>query len=287
MNFNRFSETRETTRHLRTLFQKRQDIEIIAVDNGSNDGTADYLKKQTGWLRVIQLNDNDGIAGYNQAFKIATGDIILVLDDDSCPEHETIVDQLFNIFDTHPKIGVIACRIVTPNGDIQWSWHLPKQLKAGRSPAFIGCGFAIRRDLFKKIGWYPERFFLYQNEIDVAFRIRRLGSQIHYAPDCVVVHRGIPAQRPGWRRIYYPTRNTIWIIRSFYPRPESYYLIGSRILIGFIRSIRFRQTTCFFRALKDGLCEPIKSEILPNSLRKESKEFWRQNSFWHQLIRRT
>jgi GT2 family glycosyltransferase len=64
----------------------------------------------------------------------------------------------------------------------QWSWHLPISDTFCRSPFFIGCGFLIRRELFAKIGWYPDDFFLYQNEIDVSFQVRLQGYDIYYDP---------------------------------------------------------------------------------------------------------
>ena len=285
LNFNRLAETRYTVEQLKKICNFRNDIEIIAVDNGSSDGTADYLQKQKS-LTPILLSDNTGIAGYNHGFEQASGEFILVLDDDSCPKDIQTIDRAIFTLDRSPKIGIIACRIVTPDGQNQWSWHLPVEQSFAPSPFFIGCGFIIRRTLFKTIGWYPGHFFLYQNEIDVSFQTRLQGYSIVYDPDCEIIHRGYPNQRPGWRRVYFPTRNTLWLLRRYFPQPEAGYLIFSRIIIGFIRALTFGELPHYFRALRDAFNSSVEKTILPPELRKDFSPFWKQNSIFHHLLRK-
>jgi len=285
LNFNKLAETQFTCLALQKLCSERSDIELIAVDNGSVDGTNEYLQAQSNIIS-ISLSDNTGIAGYSAGFDRARGEYILVLDDDSCPASLVGIDHALSLLDQRAEIGVIAAHIDMPDGKQQWSWHLPKERTLSPSPFFIGCGFIIRRKLFAKIGWYPKDFFLYQNEIDVSFQVRLQGYEIFYDPDFVVVHRGTPSQRPGWRRIFFPTRNTLWLIRRYYPQPLASYMIVSRIIIGFTRAISFREMRHYFRALKAGLCTPLQKTILPSALQQQGKAFFRQNSLLHQLLKK-
>ena len=286
LNFNKLAETQFTCTRLQELCTNRNDIEIIAVDNGSVDGTAEYLQEQTDIISIL-LTDNGGIAGYNVGFKIAQGEHLLVLDDDSCPTNLTGVDHALHILDQNQDIGLIAAHIQSPDGSAQWSWHLPKSTTLTRSPFFIGCGFIIRRKLFAQIGWYPEDFFLYQNEIDVSFQVRLQGYDILYDPSCIIVHRGIPSQRPGERRIYFPTRNTLWLLRRYYPQPQLSYLIFSRLIIGLVRAFSFGEIKPYLKAVSDGFNKPITKIILPTDIQQTCKPFWKQNSLIHQLLRRT
>ncbi|MBT3812913.1 MAG: glycosyltransferase [Gammaproteobacteria bacterium] len=286
LNFNKLTETQETAIHLQALCATRHDIEIIAVDNGSVDGTAEYLQAQPGIISIL-LPDNSGIAAYSAGFNKAQGDYLLILDDDSCPQNLSGIDQALLTLDQRDDIGVIAAHIQTPDGNPQWSWHLPISDTFCRSPFFIGCGFLIRRELFAKIGWYPDDFFLYQNEVDVSFQVRLQGYDIFYDPACIIVHRGIPSQRPGWRRVFFPTRNTLWLIRRYYPQPQASYLIFSRLIIGLTCAVRFNELITYFKAVRDGLLLPITKNSLPPELRKSFLPFWKQNSLIHQLLRRT
>ncbi len=286
LNFNRLTETRSSIDHLRSLVDGREDCEVIAVDNGSTDGTANYLDGQRDFLTPILLTENSGIAGYNAGFMRASGDIILVLDDDSHPADNSTLTTLIETLDADSGIGVIACRIEDQAGQRIWSWHLPPDDRSAPSMAFIGCGFAIRRGLFERIGWYPAEFFLYQNELEVAFRVRLAGHTIRYRPDCRVVHRTSKIARDGWRRVYYPTRNTLWLLRRYAPYPQALYWMGSRLLIGLGRAMQFRQWRAWLRGVREGLGGSMERRNLPPELYREFGAFWRQNSLWHQLTRR-
>ncbi len=283
LNYNRVDETRLTLQILRELAGKRTDTEIFAVDNGSTDGTGDYLRRQSD-INTVLLHENLGIAGYNHAFRQAAGEFVLVLDDDSSPADAETLELLLATFDSHPQIGLIACHIENRDGSPQWSWHLPPGGVFAPSPFFVGCGFAVRRRLFAEIGWYPEDFFLYQNEIDVSFKVKQRNYKIFYHPRCRIVHRGDLAGRPGRRRVYYPTRNTIWLIRRYYPRSQAAYMIFSRLVIGLIRALYFREPLTYCRAVADGFGKEISRQVLSPRIREESLPFWKQNSLFHQLL---
>ncbi|OQW93966.1 MAG: glycosyltransferase [Beggiatoa sp. IS2] len=286
LNYNRLAETRYTLAHLQNLISQRSDVEVIAVDNGSSDGTPEFLQTQTHWISAIYLPTNLGIDGYNEGFKQACGEYLLVLDDDSHPLDNLTLDRLITHLDTQPQIGVVACRIETPQGQPVLTWHLPQEDKAGYSIAFVGCGFAIRRTLLMELGGYPAEFFLYQNEIEVAIQVMRRHYSIYYDPACRVVHRQSPTGRSHWRQVYYPTRNTIWLIRRYFPFPSAYYLIASRLCFGFIRALQSREFKYYYRAVTEALTKQIEFEELSPEIYQQLTIFWRQNSVWHQLIHR-
>ncbi len=286
LNFNKLTETQFTSTQLLDLCARRDDIEIIAVDNGSVDGTAEYLQKQADIISIL-LPENKGITGYNAGFNQSRGKYLLILDDDSCPMDLTGIDHALQTLTQRQDIGLIAAHIQSPDGSPQWSWHLPKNNTLTRSPFFIGCGFIIRRDLFAQIGWYPENFFLYQNEIEVSFRIRLLGYDILYDPAFIIVHQGMPSLRSGERRIFFPTRNTLWILRRYYSQPQLSYLIFSRIVIGLVRAINFGEIKPYLKAVYQGLSAPITKTILPANIQQDCIAFWKQNSLIHQLFKRT
>lgn len=283
LNFNRLNETRFTCERLKEIIDQRQDIEVIAVDNQSTDGTAQYLTSQNHWLTALLLDSNDGIAGYNIGFEQAKGEVILVLDDDSCPQSIATLDIALQLLKQDSKVGIIACDILTPSGERQNLWHLPNQNQPEPSMSFIGCGFFIRRDLFKQIGWYPASFFLYQNEITVSLKTYEAGFNIYFSPKCIAIHRGNPAQRAGYRRIFYGTRNTLWILREYAPSIRKSYLIFSRLVIGFIMALRHQQFKAYWDAVKAGLFKPLPKTTLSPETVKIFNLFWQQNSLFYHL----
>jgi len=286
LNYNRIQETRHTLVQLSHLLEDRHDVEVIAVDNGSTDGTGEFLQTQTNWIQVISLPTNTGIAGYNKGFKQAKGDYLLVLDDDSHPVDTITLDRIIQCLDTRTDVGIVACRIESLAGKAVYTWHLPKDDAPGPSMAFVGCGFAIRRTLFEQIGWYPGNFFLYQNEIEVAIQVMCQQYKIYYDPCCRVIHRESPKGRTRWRQVYYPTRNTIWVIRRYFPFPSAAYLIASRLLFGLIRAVQSLEFGWYYRAVLDALKTPVEPQTLSPVLRQQLATFWKQNSLFHQIIER-
>jgi len=286
LNFNRVEETRHTTAMLKALIADDPRYEVIAVDNASHDGTGEFLAEQQAWMQVIPMTQNTGIAGYNRGFSQARGEYILVLDDDSYPKDRATLENIVACFSAHPEVGVVACQIEDRHFHPVATWHLPAPLdQAGDSMAFVGCGFAIRRDLFARIGWYPEEFFLYQNELEVAIQVRQHGFRIHYAPNCRVVHREAPGNRHSWRRVFFPTRNTIWLIRRHFPQGAP-YLIFSRLVFGLIRALQSGQLGWYAQAVREALFTPVPSQPLAAPLRREFRRFISQNSLFHHLVGR-
>lgn len=287
LNYNRLLETRYTVSQLKSLMENRGDLEIIAVDNASTDGTGEYLRSQRDWLTLVDMDRNLGIGGLNEGFKQAQGRYLLILDDDSHPHDSATVESLIQCLDTRSKVGVVACRIESPSGEPVRTWHLPPNDTPGPSMAFVACGFAIRRELFEAVGWFPAEFFLYQNEVEVAIRVMLQGYEIYYEPGCRVVHRESPGGRTSWRRVYFPTRNTIWIIRRYFPFPQAAYLIGSRLCLGFVRALQYGEFSWYSKAVKEAFSTPIERKVLPPAMRKRLRPFWRENSLWHHVIDRS
>ncbi|MBF0469514.1 MAG: glycosyltransferase family 2 protein [Desulfamplus sp.] len=285
LNYNRLYDTVRTVGQLKKLCFNRDDIEVIGIDNASKDGTTQFLESQAYWIINLSLKDNLGIEGLNLGFQKAKGEYILVLDDDSHPVDINTIDLLVQSLDRCENAGAIACRIETEDGAPFQTWHLPdsKTDTFCESVAFVGCGFAIRRELFEKIGWFPGRYFLYQNEIDVAIKIKKLGYKIYYDPRCTVVHRNSPAGRANWRQVFYPTRNTIWLLRQYAPFPMSAYYIFSRLCFGCVRAIESGEYQWYLRAVKEAFRCKIKKSRLTRPLRKNFVTLWQQNSIVHHI----
>jgi len=88
LSYNRKDELRNTL--TKVFAQDYKNIEVIVVDNASSDGSSEMVKNEFPSVQLIQMEKNIGIAGWNEGFKIAKGDYVLVLDDDSYPEEQSI-----------------------------------------------------------------------------------------------------------------------------------------------------------------------------------------------------
>lgn len=194
--------------YLKTTLQKVFDqdykkIEVIVVDNASNDGSPEMVEEEYPGVRLIRLKKNIGIVGRNEGLKIARGDYILELDDDSYPLNKTITEGLHQ-FSKKSNLGIVAYNI--------------HNLRTGKSQTadfnerpylFIGCGALIKKDLLREIGYYNELYFIYEYELDYSLRCYDNGFEIIYLAETTVIHnqcmksRGNVEQDPFTSEYFY------------------------------------------------------------------------------------
>lgn len=228
--WNRKSEVRNSLHH---LFQSDySNFEAIVIDNGSSDGTDDLIKLEFPEVRYVRLQQNIGVAGYNYGFKVARGQYILILDDDSYPDSSTLSRGAIAFDTASPEVAIITCNILNPlrnNYDSTRDW--PKEMIT-----FWGCGAFIRSELIEKFGGYQEDFFLYRNELELSLRLISNGYKIIYSPELVIYHRVSPVNRTNKRAFRYTNRNDIYIITRYFRSPSKYNYLLKIFILTFIKS---------------------------------------------------
>lgn len=195
-------------------------IQVIVVDNNSTDGTATLIREDYEWIDYIKLDENKGIEARNIGSREAEGDLILSLDDDSELPSTSTVSRIVEKFEGIDSLGAATFRLIDQDGnEDQWfNWEMEGDLKNGfKSPTFIGCGAAIRPEMFERIGGFWEPYFMHLEERDFALRILDSGSEVRYFPTISIIHRDQEARRKDARFIYFVTRNTFWYIWRNFP----------------------------------------------------------------------
>lgn len=168
--------------------------EVIVVDNGSTDGTAELLRSRND-VRGLRLEENLGVPGFAVGVQQAHSPYVLLLDDDAIPR-PTVSERLVRIFDANPAVAVVACHIITADGDaVTEGWPEHPLL-------FWGCGAGIRKSVADTFGpmFYP-RLRLHGTELDLCIRIYAAGQSVVYDPAAVVVHRFSSTNRSDQRRL--------------------------------------------------------------------------------------
>lgn len=189
--------------------------EILFVDNGSVDGTADYVAEHFPEVTLIRSPTNLGfIRANNLAYKQAKGKYILMLNSDAFVVENTFQDTV-NFMRHHPDAGVVGARLVGRDGALQpCARHFPTPLKnflnqvglLGKVPFLgplddvtwdhksvrecdwvVGCYLLTRKDLVDTMGFFlREDFFMYNDDNDLCFRIKKLGYKVFFYPiDCI------------------------------------------------------------------------------------------------------
>ncbi len=270
LSYNRKEDIRENLDKL--LSYKLENTEIIVVDNGSADGTTDMIETEYPSVKLLKLRKNMGVAGYNKGFSMAKGKYILILDDDSYPSANS-VKRMIEEFEKDNSVGIIAFDVRNYNSynkvskkqkNINEDTTNSKKYLMG----FNGAGAGIRKELIEKVGGYPEEFFLYWNETDLAIRVLNEGYKILWINDIVSYHKYSPKNRDSLRGPYFYTRNLYWIILKYFPLLNG---VG-KILKLFYYSFYFGLEQKTFIYLKASFNAILKSGIAFKSGKKIKKE---------------
>ena len=214
LSWNRIDDLRFTLATLQGDSYPRLDV--IVVDNASTDGTPDMVRAEFPSVRLIELPENIGIAGWNNGFAIARGRYILVLDDDSYPESGAISGGV-EYMEAHPRCGVAGFRVYNELREMEET----RVFRAGPELMFTGCGALIRRDVIGHVGMFDEFIFLYEHEVEFSMRVWNAGFRIDFVPGATVRHRASQKNRgmhsnKDCRRVYYTARNTMYVFMKHY-----------------------------------------------------------------------
>ncbi|MFZ1517804.1 MAG: glycosyltransferase family 2 protein [Ignavibacteriaceae bacterium] len=280
LSFNRKDELRNTL--TKVFEQDYKNIEVIVVDNASNDGSSEMVKNEFPSVQLIQMEKNIGIAGWNEGFKAAKGEYVLVLDDDSYP----IKDSIFNAtqkMNTTPSIGVLACKVVQNN--LEKKIEVSDQEVERNSTSFIGCGAFIKAMVIKKIGYFEKSLFIYMHEVEYAMRVINCGWEVIFYPGSIVIHnnshlnRKIDSNHLDDRKIFYDVRNLFIIIFLHFPISTIVVkvprIIFGRVLFGII----YGKLKVVLSAIYSVLVLSIQFNFNRNILSKKTQKLYKYGSF--------
>ena len=180
-------------------------LEIVIVDNGSTRDEAAPLRERYPDVKVLRSERNLGFAGGNNlGFAAATGDYLLLLNNDTEVTEDTL-HYLRETLDNDRSIGAVCpkIRFFAPPQHIQFAGYTPLtritlrnaligfgEPDDGRydtphdTPYAHGAAMMVRRETLEKAGPMPEIYFLYYEELDWSVRIREQGRRIVYDPRC-------------------------------------------------------------------------------------------------------
>jgi N-acetylglucosaminyl-diphospho-decaprenol L-rhamnosyltransferase len=194
--------------------------ETVVVDNGSSDGTADFVRERFPSVRVVEDENRGLAAGWNRGIAETYSEHVLVLNADAWLVEDALT-RLLGVGDAHPRAAVIGPRLLNPDGTLQRSvrgyptlWRLAteylylRKLAPGSRAfnAFYGAGFdhasesevewvmgacmLVRRAAYDEVGPFDESYFLFSEEVDWMRRAADRGWSVVFTPDARCVHVG-------------------------------------------------------------------------------------------------
>lgn len=193
------------------------DAEIIVVDNASSDRTVEEINKLFPGIKIIENYNNIGFAAANnQGIKQAKGRYILLLNPDTKILDDAL-SKMISWMDSHAKAAVSTCRLLNDDNSFQptggyfptlpslffWQFFLDDILPLNSyhpKPSFYqkereldwvtGAFFLFRREIIGNAGLLDEKFFMYAEELEYCFRIKKAGFRVFFTPIASITHYG-------------------------------------------------------------------------------------------------
>ena len=202
-------------------YQKDYQVEVLVVDNNSQDGSVAMIKEKFPQVILISLSDNIGFgAANNLAIKEAQAEYIFLLNPDT-EITEDFLDRALTYLKNNPSVGIMAPRIINSDGSKQLSIRRHPDLlsqvlimfklknilvnnkilnnyllkdfdynKEQTVDQIMGAAMLIRKSVFEKIGTFDEKFFVWFEEVDLCYRVNQKGYKAYFISDIGAYHKG-------------------------------------------------------------------------------------------------
>ncbi|QOV89432.1 glycosyltransferase family 2 protein [Humisphaera borealis] len=187
----------------------RHSWEVIVIDNASDDDTVSRVARLADRVRLVRLDENEGIPARNRGLPLMKGKYVVFLDDDSYPMPGAIPAAL-QYLAKHTKTAGLVARVVLPDGTAE-------------APAFpavtIGGATVLRSDIIRSVGGFAPEFFRQAEEYDLSFRLWAKGYKVERFEDIVFGHDKVPGGRSPALVHRMDLRNNLILVERYLPRP--------------------------------------------------------------------
>ena len=245
--------------HLSTLLPPLLALkpgEVIVVDNGSTDGSREFLRKRYPQVQLLENGINLGFAQpCNLGAGAARGSHVAFINNDMRPEPDWLVAALEKL---DARTPCVACRILDWEGrridyngsslhylgyGLQEDLGLPAEEAARREEVLFPCGGAmlVDREVFLEVGGFDPDYFALFEDVDLGWRLWLAGHRVGMAPDSVVRHRGhatLETRAPEKTR-YLIHRNSLLTIFKNYEEENFRKILPLALILSVKRAVHF------------------------------------------------
>ena len=229
VNYRGSEDVIECVSHLREVDWPADRLEIVVVDNDSQDGSEERLREELSEVTIIQSGANLGFAGgCNLGVEHSTGEYVAFLNSDAKPDPQWVAAAIAE-FESAPDVGCVASKVLDwdgkqidyVDGALSWfgmgykrevtqfdtgAYDTPKDVLFG-----TGAAMFVRRDLFREVGGFDERYFMFFEDVDFGWRLNLLGHRVRYVPGSLAFHKHHVAIKKfgAFRETYLLERNAL------------------------------------------------------------------------------
>ncbi len=188
------------------------NLDIWVVDNDSTDGSVEEVKKKFPGINLIENKENLGFSkANNQALSKIKSEYILILNPDSKIVSGTL-EYMLKFLDQNPDVGAASCKVEKADGTLDWASHrgfptpwasfkyyflkddslyhlnFQNMAKPHEVDSIVGAFFLTRKSVLEKVGLFDEQFFMYGEDLDLCYRIKKAGFKVMYVPEVKIIH---------------------------------------------------------------------------------------------------
>jgi len=239
---------------LDSLLAQTESCRIIVVENGSTDGSLEFLKSNYPQVELIVHQKNLGFdGGVNAGIRksLADGDEFVALFNNDAVADKDWLKYLIADLETHQEAGIATCKFVSSDGthidstgDLYTTWGLPYPRGRGEPindkydsevEIFGATGGATlyRINMLKQIGIFDEDFFAYYEDIDISFRAQLAGWKVRFVPESVAFHQiSATSSKIKGFATYQTIKNLPWVLHKNAPA-SVYWRIWPKFFIAY------------------------------------------------------
>jgi len=207
-------------------------IEVIVVDNGSTDGSVEFLRRDYPVVRAVTLDRNIGWSpANNEGVRAAHGQIIVCLSNDMIVDRQWL-KEIVKLMSLNSKIGVVQCNSFSMWDSVSFDSCMNYLDRFGYSYGYVpqsrpqevffaeGMAFAFRREVIEKIGLLDDYYFMEYDDMDFSWRARLAGYSVYFLPSAIVYHaRGGTVGRTYFQRVrnveLYTRNHLVTLIKNY------------------------------------------------------------------------
>ena len=258
--------------------QTYREFETLVIDNASADESAEYIRKNFPWVRVVVTKKNLGFAGgVNLGIYLSKTPYVLLLNNDT-RSFPGMIGALVETMESSDDIFSVSCKMIQYHdhtkmddaGDLYtcvgWAFQrgVGQSVSAFTKPAdvFSSCAGAAlyRRDVFNRIGTFDEMHFAYLEDIDLGYRARIAGYRNVYCPEAKVFHVGSGTSGSKYNsfKVSLSARNSIYLVYKNMPLPQLLLNLPA-LAAGHVVKYFFFRRIGFSKDYVKGLAEGIRT----------------------------